>query len=49
MKQLAKLEAQLHETKVKWAQVLGGSKEYYELKKEIDFLVQRIEFLKLAM
>lgn len=48
MEHLEKLEAELQETKVKWAQVLGGSPEYYELKDKIDFLVQKIEFVKLA-
>lgn len=48
MTRLEKLESELQETKVKWAQVLGGSPEYYELKEKIDFLVQKIEFVKRA-
>lgn len=48
MEHLEKLEKELHDLKVEWAQVLGGSPEYYELKEKIDFLVQKIEFVKRA-
>lgn len=48
MTHLEKLESELQETKVKWAQALGGSQEYHDLKAKIDFLVQKIEFVKLA-